>query len=99
MKVRQTGRRKRYDRIEHDRPFGEPRQRRPQREFEETAEEPGMTSTTALTVFMKRFVEDGGFPFEVRRRVPSEREFVEEMDERYRRMRAGEGAYRDLVEA
>ena len=68
------------------------------REFEETAEELGMTSTTALTVCMKRFVEDGGFPFEVRRRVPTEEEFAAEMDERYRLMRAGEGAYHDLAE-
>jgi len=34
------------------------------REFDSTAEELGLTPTVALTVFMKRFVADGGFPFD-----------------------------------
>ena len=69
------------------------------REFDATAEEIGLTPTAALTVFMKRFVADGGFPFEVRRPVPTEEEYAREMDARYRRMRAGDAVARDLVEA
>ena len=38
------------------------------REFDSTAEKLGLTPTVALTVFMKRFVTDGGFPFDVRKR-------------------------------
>ena len=37
------------------------------RQFDRTAEEIGLTPTVALTVFMKRFVSDGGFPFAVRK--------------------------------
>lgn len=37
------------------------------REFDSTAEELGLTPTVALTVFMKRFVANGGFPFDVRK--------------------------------
>lgn len=68
------------------------------REFDETAEELGMTSTAALTVLMKRFVEDGGFPFEVRRRVPTKAEFTAEMEARYERMLAGEETEHELLE-
>ena len=35
-------------------------------EFDETATELGLSPSAALTVLMKRFVDDGGFPFEVR---------------------------------
>lgn len=71
------------------------------REFEKTAEDIGITSTAALTVFMKRFVSDGGFPFAVRRPapVPTEEQFAAEMDARYRRMLDGEYVVHDLVEA
>ena len=68
------------------------------RAFETTAEELGLSATSALTVFMKRFVEDGGFPFDVRRRTPSESEYAAEMDARYRAMREGNEAQHDLVE-
>lgn len=69
------------------------------KEFDVTAEDLGLTSTAALTVFMKRFVADGGFPFEVRKPVPSEAEYSAEMDARYRRMMAGEAVEHDLIEA
>lgn len=69
------------------------------REFDATAEDIGITPTSALTVFMKRFVADGGFPFEVRRPVPTEAEFAAEMDARYRRMIAGRESEHDLIEA
>lgn len=71
------------------------------REFDKTAEEIGMTSTAALTVFMKRFVNDGGFPFAVRKpaAVPTEEEFVAEMEARYQRMLDGEYVVHDLIEA
>lgn len=68
------------------------------RAFEATAEELGLSATSALTVFMKRFVEDGGFPFDVRRRTPSEAEYSAEMDARYRAMRDGNETAHDLVE-
>lgn len=68
------------------------------RAFEVTAEDLGLSATSALTVFMKRFVEDGGFPFDVRRRIPSESEHTAEMDARYRSMRDGNEAEHDLVE-
>lgn len=68
------------------------------RAFEATAEDLGLSSTSALTVFMKRFVEEGGFPFEVRRRTPTEAEFASEMDARYRAMREGRESAHDLVE-
>lgn len=68
------------------------------REFDTTAEELGLTPTAALTVFMKRFVADGGFPFEVRKRVPTQSEFAAEMDARYERMLAGRETEHALVE-
>lgn len=68
------------------------------REFDSTAEELGLTPTAALTVFMKRFVTDGGFPFDVRRHVPTEAEFSAEMDARYQRMLAGHETQHDLLE-
>lgn len=69
------------------------------REFDRTADEIGITSTAALTVFMKRFVNEGGFPFAVRKPVPSEAEFAAEMEMRYRRMLSGEESEHGLVEA
>lgn len=68
------------------------------RAFEATAEELGLSATSALTVFMKRFVEDGGFPFDVRRRTPSVTEYAAEMDTRYRAMCDGNETEHDLVE-
>ena len=44
---------------------------------------------------MKRFVDEGGFPFAVRRRVPTEDEFAREMDARYRSMLEGNEAAHD----
>lgn len=69
------------------------------RAFDETAEELGLTPTSALTVLMKRFVDEGGFPFAVRKRVPTQPEFADEMDARYRAMLEGSEAAHDLVEA
>lgn len=69
------------------------------RAFDQTAEELGLTPTSALTVLMKRFVDEGGFPFAVRKRVPTQAEFADEMDARYRAMRNGDEAAHDLVEA
>lgn len=68
------------------------------REFDSTAEELGLTPTAALTVFMKRFVSEGGFPFEVRLRTPTQAEFTSEMDARYQRMLAGHETQHDLLE-
>lgn len=68
-------------------------------EFDKTAIELGLTPTSALTVFMKRFVEEGGFPFEVRRKVPSRAEFAAEMEARYERMLAGHETEHELMEA
>lgn len=69
------------------------------RQFDKTAEDIGMTPTAALTVFMKRFVSDGGFPFAVRRPVPTEEQFAAEMEARYQRMLDGERVVHDLIEA
>lgn len=69
------------------------------RAFDETAEELGLTPTSALTVLMKRFVDEGGFPFAVRKRVPTQAEFADEMDARYRAMVEGGETAHDLVEA
>lgn len=69
------------------------------REFEKTAEKIGMTPTAALTVLMRRFVDDGGFPFDVRVPVPTEAEFSAEMVARYQHMLAGEETEHELVEA
>lgn len=66
--------------------------------FDETAADLGLTPTAALTVFMKRFVDDGGFPFDVRKPTPSKSEFVSEMDARYERMIAGNETAHELVE-
>lgn len=68
------------------------------RQFDKTAEEIGLTSTAALTVFMKRFVSDGGFPFAVRKPVPTEEQFAAEMEARYQRMVAGQEFQHDLIE-
>ncbi|MDO4437401.1 MAG: type II toxin-antitoxin system RelB/DinJ family antitoxin [Coriobacteriaceae bacterium] len=67
-------------------------------DFEKTAEEIGLTSTAAITVFMKRFVAEGGFPFAVRRPVPTEEQFAAEMEARYQRMLAGAEFQHDLIE-
>lgn len=69
------------------------------REFDMTAEEIGISSTAALTVFMRRFVADGGFPFDVKVPVPTRERFTEEMFARYQRMLAGHETEHDLVEA
>lgn len=68
------------------------------REFELTAESIGISTTSALTVFMKRFVADGGFPFDVVAHVPSEREYAAEMDARLARMVAGNETEHNLIE-
>lgn len=68
------------------------------RAFDATAEELGLSSTSALTVFMKRFVDEGGFPFDVRKRIPSEEEFSSDMDARYRAMRSGKESEHGLIE-
>ncbi len=68
------------------------------REFDATAAELGLSSTSALTVLMKRFVDEGGFPFDVRRRVPGREEYVREMEARYERMLAGHETEHDLIE-
>ena len=47
---------------------------------------------------MKRFVSDGGFPFAVRKPVPTEEQFAAEMEARYQRMLAGEESQHDLIE-
>lgn len=59
----------------------------------------GITPTAVLTEFMKRFVSEGGFPFDVSEPVPSEAELSTEMEMRYRRMLAGEETEHGLVEA
>ena len=66
--------------------------------FDKTALDLGVTPQVAYTVFMKRFVEEGGFPFDVRRPVPSEIEFTRQMDARYQRMLAGHETAHDLIE-
>ena len=48
---------------------------------------------------MKRFVDEGGFPFAVRKRVPTEVEFAREMDARYHSMLEGNEESHDLMEA
>lgn len=47
---------------------------------------------------MKRFVNDGGFPFDVGKPVPSKSEFSAEMEARYRKMLAGAESEHDLIE-
>lgn len=37
------------------------------RKFVETAEALGLSSSSALKVFVRKFIEVGGFPFDVRR--------------------------------
>ncbi len=66
--------------------------------FDETAADLGLTPTAALTVFMKRFVAEGGFPFDVRKTTPSKEEFTAEMEARYERMLAGHETEHDLIE-
>lgn len=68
------------------------------RAFEETAEDLGLSATAALSVLMKRFVDEGGFPFAVRKKVPTHAEFVAEMDRRYERMLDGNEFEHDLIE-
>ena len=68
------------------------------REFDNTAADLGLSATAALSVLMKRFVDEGGFPFDVRRRIPTESEFAKEMDDRYKRMIAGHETQHDLLE-
>lgn len=68
------------------------------REFDSTAEDLGLTPTVAITVFMKRFVQDGGFPFDVCKPTPSKSEFIAQMEDRYERMLDGHEAEHDLIE-
>jgi len=68
------------------------------REFDSTAEDLGLTPTVAITVFMKRFVQDGGFPFDVRKPALSKSEFIAQMEARYERMLNGHETEHDLIE-
>lgn len=68
-------------------------------QFDETAEQLGLSPTAALTVFMKRFVTEGGFPFEVKVKTPSEAEYAAEMDVRYHAMLTGNETKHELIEA
>ena len=69
--------------------------------FSEVAKSLGMTASTAVNVFMRQFVQRGGFPFDVVRPegyVPTEREFAAEMDRRWQRMQAVHCEQHDLIE-
>lgn len=69
--------------------------------FTEVARSLGMNASTAVNVFMRQFVSYGGFPFEVaihEERVPTEREFAEEMDRRWKLIKAGHCQQHDLIE-
>lgn len=68
-------------------------------DFDMTAEELGLTPSVALTVFMRRFVDEGGFPFEVKRYVPSREEYEAHMLSTLEDMRDGNESVHDLVEA
>lgn len=68
------------------------------REFDKTAESLGPAPTVAIMVFMKRFVQDGGFPFDVRRPTPSRSEFIAQMEDRYERMLDGHETGHGLIE-
>lgn len=61
-------------------------------------EDLGLTPTVAITVFMKRFVQDGGFPFDVRKPTPSKSEFIAQMEDRYERMLNGHETEHGLIE-
>lgn len=67
-------------------------------EFDETATDLGLSPSAAITVLMKRFVDEGGFPFEVRRYVPSKREYEAKMLSTLDAMRAGQETVHELVE-
>lgn len=68
------------------------------REFDSTAEDLGLTPTAAITVFMKRFVQDRGFPFDVRKPTPNRSEFISQMEARYERMLDGHETEHGLIE-
>lgn len=67
------------------------------REFDNTAADLGLSATTVPSVLMRLFVDEGGFPLDVRRRIPTEGEFAKEMDDRYKRMIAGHETQHDLL--
>lgn len=68
------------------------------REFDATANEMGISPTSAISVFMKRFVLERGFPFDTRLPVPTSEEFAREMDRRYDELAAGNAQAHDLIE-
>lgn len=67
-------------------------------EFDETAAELGLTPTAALTVLMKRFVDEEGFPFEVKKFVPSKAEYEARMLSTLEAMRGGKETVHKIVE-
>jgi antitoxin component of RelBE/YafQ-DinJ toxin-antitoxin module len=67
------------------------------REFDNTVADHCLSATTAPPVLMRRFVDEEGFPFDDRRRIPTEGEFAKEMDDRYKRMLAGHETQHDLL--
>lgn len=67
-------------------------------EFDETAIDLGLTPSAALTVLMKRFVDEEGFPFEVKRFVPNKEEYEARMLSTLEAMRSGKETVHELVE-
>lgn len=69
--------------------------------FAEVAEDLGMDTGTALGVLMRQFVKQGGFPSGLVTQaeyVPTEKEFAEEMNRRWERIKAGHFVQHELVE-
>lgn len=69
------------------------------KEFDAIAQDIGITGNAAINIFVRRFVREGGFPFDVKaERVPTEAEFAAEMDRRYADVLAGNYVEHDIVE-
>ena len=68
-------------------------------EVDKVSKSIGLTPTAAFNVFARQFVAHRGFPFAVVEPVPSEAEFANRMDERFRSMLQGDASEHELIEA
>ena len=66
--------------------------------FDSIAKKLGITPTAAINIFVRQFIDHRGFPFSVTLSEDKERRFAQEMDRRFKEIKAGLGEKHDLIE-
>ena len=67
-------------------------------QMDRTCQALGLSTAAAFNIFARKFVAQGGFPFSVTLEVPTQEEFVREMNKRYDEMLAGHETSHELIE-